>query len=434
MVKLKYNGPLTGEVSVPGDKSITHRAIMLASLNKGKTMISKPLLGDDCISTVNIFRKLGVNISIEEDSVTVDSPGYEQFREPDEILYTGNSGTTTRLLCGLLAGLPFKTVLDGDASIRQRPMGRVIEPLRQMGVNIKGRNNQFTPIIINDGHISKVQGIDYMMPVNSAQVKSAILLAGLYAEREVRITEQDISRNHTELMFKESDINIDVDDKTIILKPNGIHNLKMKDIHIPGDISSAAFFIVAALIIPGSKITLNDVGTNVTRSGILEVVKMMGGNIQVIDKAQHTERISDIIVSYTKDLRAIKIEGSLIPKLIDEIPVIALLLAHAQGVSEIRDAEELKVKETNRIDTVVTELNALGYKIEPAIDGMIVYGKVKGERTRHTFDSYGDHRIGMMLAVAALIEAVEIEINQFEAVNISYPNFIEHIKQLEGEL
>ncbi|UTH01226.1 3-phosphoshikimate 1-carboxyvinyltransferase [Macrococcoides canis] len=434
MVKLKYNGPLTGEVSVPGDKSITHRAIMLASLNKGKTMISKPLLGDDCISTVNIFRKLGVDISIEEDSVTVDSPGYEQFREPDEILYTGNSGTTTRLLCGLLAGLPFKTVLDGDASIRQRPMGRVIEPLRQMGVNIKGRNNQFTPIIINDGHISKVQGIDYMMPVNSAQVKSAILLAGLYAEREVRITEQDISRNHTELMFKESDINIDVDDKTIILKPNGIHNLKMKDIHIPGDISSAAFFIVAALIIPGSKITLNDVGTNVTRSGILEVVKMMGGNIQVIDKAQHTERISDIIVSYTKDLRAIKIEGSLIPKLIDEIPVIALLLAHAQGVSEIRDAEELKVKETNRIDTVVTELNALGYKIEPAIDGMIVYGKVKGERTRHTFDSYGDHRIGMMLAVAALIEAVEIEINQFEAVNISYPNFIEHIKQLEGEL
>ncbi|UTH12684.1 3-phosphoshikimate 1-carboxyvinyltransferase [Macrococcoides canis] len=434
MVKLKYNGPLTGEVSVPGDKSITHRAIMLASLNKGKTMISKPLLGDDCISTVNIFRKLGVNISIEEDSVTVDSPGYEQFREPDEILYTGNSGTTTRLLCGLLAGLPFKTVLDGDASIRQRPMGRVIEPLRQMGVNIKGRNNQFTPLIINDGHISKVQGIDYMMPVNSAQVKSAILLAGLYAEREVRITEQDISRNHTELMFKESDINIDVDDKTIILKPNGIHNLKMKDIHIPGDISSAAFFIVAALIIPGSKITLNDVGTNVTRSGILEVVKMMGGNIQVIDKAQHTERISDIIVSYTKDLRAIKIEGSLIPKLIDEIPVIALLLAHAQGVSEIRDAEELKVKETNRIDTVVTELNALGYKIEPAIDGMIVYGKVKGERTRHTFDSYGDHRIGMMLAVAALIEAVEIEINQFEAVNISYPNFIEHIKQLEGEL
>ncbi|WP_414739335.1 3-phosphoshikimate 1-carboxyvinyltransferase [Macrococcoides canis] len=433
-MKLKYNGPLTGEVSVPGDKSITHRAIMLASLNKGKTMISKPLLGDDCISTVNIFRKLGVDISIEEDSVTVDSPGYEQFREPDEILYTGNSGTTTRLLCGLLAGLPFKTVLDGDASIRQRPMGRVIEPLRQMGVNIKGRNNQFTPIIINDGHISKVQGIDYMMPVNSAQVKSAILLAGLYAEREVRITEQDISRNHTELMFKESDINIDVDDKTIILKPNGIHNLKMKDIHIPGDISSAAFFIVAALIIPGSKITLNDVGTNVTRSGILEVVKMMGGNIQVIDKAQHTERISDIIVSYTKDLRAIKIEGSLIPKLIDEIPVIALLLAHAQGVSEIRDAEELKVKETNRIDTVVTELNALGYKIEPAIDGMIVYGKVKGERTRHTFDSYGDHRIGMMLAVAALIEAVEIEINQFEAVNISYPNFIEHIKQLEGEL
>lgn len=433
-MKLKYNGPLTGEVSVPGDKSITHRAIMLASLSKGKTVISKPLLGDDCISTVNIFRKLGVNFSIEEHSVTVDSPGYDQFREPTEILYTGNSGTTTRLLCGLLAGLPFKTVLDGDASIRQRPMGRVIEPLGQMGVNIKGRDNQFTPIIINDGDISKVQGIDYLMPVKSAQVKSALLLAGLYAEREVRITEQDISRNHTELMFKESDINIDVDDKTIILKPNGIHNLKMKDIQIPGDISSAAFFIVAALIIPGSKITLHNVGTNVTRSGILEVVKMMGGNIQVIDKAQHTERISDIIVSYTKDLRAINIEGSLIPKLIDEIPVIALLLAHAQGVSEIRDAEELKVKETNRIDTVVTELNALGYKIEPAVDGMIVYGKVKSERTRHTFDSYGDHRIGMMLAVAALIETVEIEINQFEAVNISYPNFIEHIKQLKGEL
>ncbi|QYA31886.1 3-phosphoshikimate 1-carboxyvinyltransferase [Macrococcus psychrotolerans] len=433
-MKLKYNGPLTGEVSVPGDKSITHRAIMLASLSKGKTVISKPLLGDDCISTINIFRKLGVQISIEEDNVIVDSPGYEQFREPDEILYTGNSGTTTRLLCGLLAGLPFKTILDGDASIAQRPMGRVIEPLRQMGVNIKGRNNQFTPIIINDGDISKVQGIDYMMPVKSAQVKSAILLAGLYADDEVHITEQDISRNHTELMFKNSNIDIEVNDRTILLKPNGIHDIKMNDIHIPGDISSAAFFIVAALIIPGSMITLHDVGTNVTRSGILEVVKMMGGNIQVIDKAQQTEPVSDIIVSYTHNLTGITIEGSLIPKLIDEIPVIALLLAHAQGRSEIRDAEELKVKETNRIDTVVSELNALGYKLEPTTDGMIVYGKVKDVRARNIFDSYGDHRIGMMLAVAALLEKVEIEINQFEAVNISYPNFIGHIKQLKGDL
>ncbi|PKE11444.1 3-phosphoshikimate 1-carboxyvinyltransferase [Macrococcoides caseolyticum] len=433
-MKLKYNGPLTGEVSVPGDKSITHRAIMLASLSKGKTVISKPLLGEDCVSTINIFRKLGVQISTEEDNVIVDSPGYEQFREPAEVLYTGNSGTTTRLLCGLLAGLPFKTVLDGDASIGQRPMGRVIEPLREMGVNIKGRDNQFTPIIINDGGISKVQGINYMMPVKSAQVKSAILLAGLYAEDEVRITEQDISRNHTELMFKNSNIDIEVNDRTILLKSNGIHAIKMKDIEIPGDISSAAFFIVAALIIPGSKITLQDVGTNVTRSGILEVVKMMGGNIQVIDKVQQTEPVSDIVVSYTHNLTGITIEGSLIPKLIDEIPVIALLLAHAQGKSEIRDAEELKVKETNRIDTVVSELNALGYKIEPTTDGMVVYGKVKDERTRDTFDSYGDHRIGMMLAVAALLETVEIEINQFEAVNISYPSFMEHINQLKGEL
>ncbi len=433
-MKLKYNGPLTGEISVPGDKSITHRAIMLASLSKGKTVISKPLLGDDCISTINIFRKLGVHISIEGDNVIVDSPGYEQFHEPDEILYTGNSGTTTRLLCGLLAGLPFKTILDGDASIAQRPMGRVIEPLRQMGVNIKGRNNQFTPIIINDGDISKVQGIDYMMPVKSAQVKSAILLAGLYADDEVRITEQDISRNHTELMFKNSNIDIEVNDRTILLKPNSIHDIKMNDIHIPGDISSAAFFIVAALIIPGSMITLHDVGTNVTRSGILEVVKMMGGNIQVIDKAQQTEPVSDIIVSYTHNLTGITIKGSLIPKLIDEIPVIALLLAHAQGKSEIRDAEELKVKETNRIDTVVSELNALGYKLEPTTDGMVVYGKVKDVRARNIFDSYGDHRIGMMLAVAALLEKVEIEINQFEAVNISYPNFIGHIKQLKGDL
>lgn len=433
-MKLKYNGPLTGEVSVPGDKSITHRAIMLASLSKGKTVISKPLLGEDCVSTINIFRKLGVQISTEEDNVIVDSPGYEQFREPAEVLYTGNSGTTTRLLCGLLAGLPFKTILDGDASIGQRPMGRVIEPLREMGVNIKGRDNQFTPIIINDGGISKVQGINYMMPVKSAQVKSAILLAGLYAEDEVRITEQDISRNHTELMFKNSNIDIEVNDRTILLKSNGIHAIKMKDIEIPGDISSAAFFIVAALIIPGSKITLQDVGTNVTRSGILEVVKMMGGNIQVIDKVQQTEPVSDIVVSYTHNLTGITIEGSLIPKLIDEIPVIALLLAHAQGKSEIRDAEELKVKETNRIDTVVSELNALGYKIQPTTDGMVVYGKVKDERTRDTFDSYGDHRIGMMLAVAALLETVEIEINQFEAINISYPSFMEHINQLKGEL
>lgn len=433
-MKLKSIGALQGEISVPGDKSITHRAIMLASLYNGKTVINKPLLGEDCLSTINIFRQLGVNILITSDKLIVDSPGYEAFHEPDEVLYTGNSGTTTRLLCGLLAGLPFKTVLDGDDSIRKRPMDRVIEPLRQMGVNIKGNENRFTPVVINEGIPSDINGIDYVMPVKSAQVKSALLFAGLFANSEVRITEQDISRNHTELMFNQSNIDLDVIDNTITLKPLSIDKLMMHDITIPGDISSAAFFIVAALIVPGSRIVLSNVGTNITRNGITEVVKMMGGNIEIKERSVNAEPVSDIIVSYTRDLNAITIEGELIPKLIDEIPVIALLLAHANGKSVIKDAEELKVKETNRIDTVVSELNALGYNIQPTHDGMIVYGQSRVDRTRDIFDSYNDHRIGMMLAIAALIELEPIEIHRFEAVNVSYPNFLEHIKQLKGDL
>lgn len=433
MVKSKG---LTGEIKVPGDKSITHRAIILGSLSEGKMKIIDPLLGEDCLSTINIFRKLGVDIRVNEvnKEIIINAQGYRNFVEPTQVLDTGNSGTTTRLLSGVLAGLPFMSVMSGDDSIAKRPMDRVIEPLRLMGVDIIGsQNNSRTPLVINSmNNVVNINGVTYDMQVKSAQVKSAILFAGLYAKSDVMLKEQVTSRNHTELMFQQFGIEVEKQDDYIHLPAHSIDKLVTTDVQVPGDISSAAFFIVAGLIIPGSHIVIRNVGTNMTRSGIIEVVKAMGGQIFLKSVSDGAEPICDIEVKYTAQLNATDVYGDMIPTLIDEIPIIALLMTQARGRSVIRDAEELKVKETNRIDKVVESLNQLGYHIEATDDGMIIYGQEKESMQSTRFSSFNDHRIGMLLAIANLLETEEIEIDHIDVVNVSYPSFMNDLRRLQG--
>ncbi|PNZ31435.1 3-phosphoshikimate 1-carboxyvinyltransferase [Staphylococcus petrasii] len=425
---IDIHGPLKGEIEVPGDKSMTHRAIMLSSLAKGKTVIHKPLLGEDCQRTAEIFKLLGVDITITDDKIIVDSPGYENFKTPHQTLYTGNSGTTTRLLAGLLSGLGIECVLSGDKSIGTRPMNRVLKPLRLMGANIRGIDDNYTPLVIEP---ASIKGITYQMEVASAQVKSAILLASLFANDTTTITELDISRNHTETMFEHYNIPITVDGKTIKLEPNALQNIKARDFNVPGDISSAAFFIVAALITPGSDITIHNVGINPTRSGIIDIVEQMGGNIELFNVTNTSEPTASIRIIYTPNLKPIHIEGDMVPKAIDELPIIALLCTQATGTSIIKDAEELKVKETNRIDTTADMLGLLGFELQPTADGLIIHPSEF--TTPATVDSLTDHRIGMMLAIAGLLSSEPITIRQFDAVNVSFPGFLPKLKLLENE-
>ncbi|PNZ70207.1 3-phosphoshikimate 1-carboxyvinyltransferase [Staphylococcus croceilyticus] len=425
---IDIHGPLKGEIEVPGDKSMTHRAIMLSSLAKGKSVIHKPLLGEDCQRTAEIFKLLGVDITITDDKIVVDSPGYENFKTPHQTLYTGNSGTTTRLLAGLLSGLGIECVLSGDKSIGTRPMNRVLKPLRLMGANIRGVEDNYTPLVIEP---ASIKGITYQMEVASAQVKSAILLASLFANDTTTITELDISRNHTETMFEHYNIPINVDGKIIKLEPNALQNIKARDFNVPGDISSAAFFIVAALITPGSDITIHNVGINPTRSGIIDIVEQMGGNIELFNVTNTSEPTASIRITYTPNLKPVHIEGDIIPKAIDELPIIALLCTQATGTSIIKDAEELKVKETNRIDTTADMLGLLGFELQPTADGLIIHPSEF--TTPATVDSLTDHRIGMMLAIAGLLSSEPITIRQFDAVNVSFPGFLPKLKLLENE-
>lgn len=425
---IDINGPLTGNIEVPGDKSITHRAIMLASLATGQTTIYKPLLGEDCKRTMAIFELLGVTITEEEDRIIVDSPGYQNFKTPHQVLYTGNSGTTTRLLAGLLSGVGLESVLSGDVSIGKRPMDRVLKPLLKMNAQISGVDGNYTPLIIKP---SNIKGMQYTMEVASAQVKSAILFASIFSQEFSSITEIDVSRNHTETMFEHFNIPISVNDKTITTKPLAVQHIQPRDFHVPGDISSAAFFIVAALITPGSDVTIHNVGINPTRSGIIDIVKQMGGHIELSDITEESEPTASIRVRYTPNLKPIQIHGELVPRAIDELPVIALLCTQASGTSVIKDAEELKVKETNRIDTTADMLNQLGFELQPTNDGLIIHPSEF--KTSVTVDSQTDHRIGMMLAVASLLSSEPLSIEQFDAVNVSFPGFLPKFKLLENE-
>lgn len=419
---------LYGEINIPGDKSISHRSIMLGALATGTTEVSGFLQGADCLSSISCFEKMGINIenNRETNTVIIQGKGLHGLSAPKDILDVGNSGTTTRLMSGILAAQQFSSTVDGDASIRKRPMGRIITPLTEMGASFEClANDKCAPFIIHGG---KLHGISYNSPVASAQVKSAILLAGLYAEGATTVTEPALSRNHTELMFESfgADINVTNQGKTVTVRP-GI-DLKAQRILIPGDISSAAYFIAAGLITPNSEITIKNVGINPTRDGILTVCKMMGADIKYSNvKNDIGEPVADITVS-TTTLHGCTIEGDIIPKLIDEIPIIAIMAAFAEGTTIIKDAQELKVKESNRIDVMSTNLKLMGCDIEPTEDGMII----NGGRPLHgaVIDSKLDHRIAMSFAIAGGLADGDTEIIGAECVNISYPHFYDDLYNL----
>jgi 3-phosphoshikimate 1-carboxyvinyltransferase len=425
LITLKNNKHgLKGEIAVPGDKSISHRSIMFGSIAKGKTTVTNFLLGDDCLSTISCFRKLGVIIEQDNEKVVIHGKGMAELQEPKDILDVGNSGTTIRLLTGILSGLDFHSALIGDSSIGKRPMTRVVTPLREMGAKIDGREDgKYTPLSVRGG---KLQSITYRLPVASAQVKSAILFAGLNADGITKVIEPVATRDHTERMIQRFGGKISRQENEIQVE--GGQKLSGTEIHVPGDISSAAFFLVAGCIVPNSSITLKNVGLNPTRTGIIEVLQNMGASMDIQKDSTDAFEPTGTIKVMTSKLKGTIIEGEIIPKLIDEIPIIALLATQAEGVTVIKDAHELKVKETNRIDTVVTELKKLGADIQATDDGMIIRGgtKLSGAKV----DSHGDHRIGMMLAIASQICEEEIILENADAIAVSYPAFFEHLSEL----
>lgn len=424
-ITLTYQQPsLSGEIKVPGDKSISHRSIMFGSMAAGKTTVSGFLLGEDCLSTIECFRKLGVQIELKGNDVVINSPGISGWKAPTAILDTGNSGTTTRLMTGILAGSEVFSVMTGDESIAKRPMQRVTVPLRKMGAKISGRDDaKYTPLAIEG---TKLKSIHYEMPVASAQVKSAILLAALRAEGKTTIIEPVTSRDHTERMMRQFGVKVMSDNRQITLE--GGQSLMPTHVNVPGDISSAAFFLVAAAIAKDSHLTLKHVGLNPTRDGIIEVMKKMGASIEItVEEHDASEPVGTIQIG-SSQLTGTVIEGDLIPKLIDEIPIIALLATQANGRTIIRDAEELKVKETDRIAAVVETLKRLGANIEATEDGMVIEGPTN--LTGAEVDSYGDHRIGMMAAIAGLVTEGSVVLNNSECISISYPDFFEHLKSV----
>ncbi len=409
-----------GQIKVPGDKSISHRAVMLGSLANGVTEISGFLKGADCLSTIDCFKKMGIDIDINGENITVHGNGLRGLKKPDEMLYTGNSGTTTRLLCGILAGQNFDTSITGDASIQKRPMGRVVQPLSMMGAKIE---NEYCPLYITG---TKLHGIDYKMPVASAQVKTAIILAGLYADGETVIHEIEKSRDHTELMLSAMGADLTVDNLDITVKPT--NDLTAVNVDVPGDISSAAFFLVLGAIMPNSQITVTNVGINHTRTGIIDVLKDMGADITL--ENVHTsagETVADITVR-SSSLKGTTVGGDIIPRLIDELPIIAVAAVFADGQTVIKDAQELKVKETNRIRAVVDEFNKCGIDITETDDGMII----NGGKSIHgaDFKTYGDHRMAMSLTVLAQLADGESTLDDSDCACVSYPTFFDDFYKL----
>ena len=413
---------LKGTVTIPGDKSISHRAVMFGSLAKGTTEITGFLQGADCLSTISCFSKMGINITNTGEKVIVNGKGLRGLSAPIDILDVGNSGTTTRLISGILAGQNFTSVLDGDASLRTRPMKRIITPLTEMGAKINS-NNGCAPLEIIG---SPLKGIDYVSPVASAQIKSCVLLAGLYAENPTSVTEPSLSRNHTELMLKAFGADISTEGFTSQVLP--ATELFGQQVHVPGDISSAAYFIAAGLIAPNSEILIKNVGLNPTRDGIIKVCRAMGGDITVCDeRVQGGEPVGDLLVR-SSSLHGTTVSGDIIPTLIDELPIIAVLAAYAEGRTVIADAAELKVKECNRIDAMVTNLSKMGVDITGTDDGMII----EGGKALHgaELDTYMDHRIAMSFAIASLNAEGTTSIKDAEIVNVSYPGFFNDLKGL----
>lgn len=413
---------LKGEVTIPGDKSISHRSIMLGSIALGTTEITHFLEGADCLSTIDCFRKMGVEIERKPSSILVHGKGLRGLTAPASTLNVGNSGTTTRLISGILSGQNFATTLSGDDSLNSRPMKRIMTPLNTMGAHIRSLNdNGCAPLHIRPGAL---HGIHYQSPVASAQVKSAVLLAGLYADSPTSVTEPALSRNHTELMLQGFGAYVATDlhtDGTATAHVEPCKKLYGQQICVPGDISSAAYFIAAALLVPGSELLVKNVGTNFTRAGFLKVCKAMGADIETVSQTiEGGESRADLLVRYSH-LKGTVIEGDIIPTLIDEIPMIAIMAAFADGQTVIRDAAELKVKETNRIDTVTAGLKAMGAVITPTDDGMIIEGT--GHLNGASIQSYLDHRIAMAFSVAGLASDGETQIVDSQCVDVSYPEF-----------
>lgn len=427
---IKNTTGLRGVITIPGDKSISHRAVMFGSLANGTTEITNFLQGADCLATIDCFRKMGIEIEVSPEIIRICGKGLHGLSAPQSVLDTKNSGTTTRLISGILAGQNFETILSGDASLNTRPMGRIIEPLSLMGGRIESmRGNNCAPLRISP---SLLCGIHYHSKVASAQVKSAILLAGLYADQVTSVTEPVLSRNHTELMlsgfggklhcFTDSATNL----PTVSIEPEP--NLDGQKIIVPGDISSAAYFIAAGLLVPHSEILIQNVGINPTRAGILTVCQNMGGDITFLNKKTvGGEPVADLLVR-TSSLHGTVVEGSVIPTLIDEIPIITVLAAFADGTTTIKNAEELKVKETNRIETVSKNLTKMGGDIIPTEDGMIITGK--GHLSGAKIDSFLDHRIAMAFSIAGLVADGETEVINSHCIDISYPAFFETLTSL----
>lgn len=415
---------MTGVIHVPGDKSISHRSIMFGSIAKGTTQITNFLDGEDCLQTIRAFQALGVPIKKTDHSVTIKGSGLDGLKEPTTPLYFGNSGTTARLMVGLLAGFPFLSIVHGDPFLTNRPMDRVINPLNEMGARIDGRDHgHLLPLAIRGTQLS---GIRYELPVKSAQVKSAVLLAGLLAEGTTTVIEKTQTRNHTENMLQAfgADITVDGDNITVTNQ----NTLQATNIHVPGDISSAAFWLVAAAIVPNSNITLKHVGLNQTRTGIIDVLDKMDANITVTnEKVSSGELAADMTVKQTT-LTGITIAGDIIPRLIDEIPIIALLATQANGRTIIKNAAELRVKETDRIEAVVDVLSTLGANITPTEDGMIIDGPTP--LTGGRISAYNDHRIAMMGVVASLIATEPVYLDDDSSIAISYPDFFKDLKSL----
>ncbi len=427
ILMVKKCNPLKSEIKVSGDKSITHRGLIIGALAEGKTLLREYSRCADCMATLENLSKLGIKFDESESAVSIHGKGFNGIIEPSDVLDCKNSGTTMRLLVGVLAGQDFFSVLTGDSSLRKRPMSRVIEPLKTMGAEIFARaDGRYAPLCIKGGNLKP---IDYRLPVASAQVKSAILLACLYTDGTAVIEEPIFTRDHSERMLKIFGAKIERKGRAILIKGREI--LYGQDITIPGDISSAAYFIVLGSLVQSSEIFLKAIGINPTRTGLLDVLKTMGADISVIKKQIiSNEPIADLLVRY-KGLRGIEISGELIPRLIDELPIIAVAATQATGVTVVKDAKELRVKETDRIKAIVSELRKMGADIEEKDDGFIAAGPTKLHGV--LCSSYSDHRIAMALTIAGLVADGETTIEHAECIDISFPEFIKILRKVSGE-
>lgn len=417
---------IKGEILVPGDKSVSHRAIMFASIAEGTSTIKGLLKSEDVLATIKAFLEMGIKIEEKDNVFIIEGKGFSGLSQAHKPLDLGNSGTSMRLLSGILATCPFKTVLTGDDSLSNRPMDRIVKPLRQMGLDIAGQGEKhYPPLVINGNTV--LRPIHYQLPVASAQVKSALLFAALNTEGNSEIIEKQLTRSHTEEMIKQ--FGGKLTQKELQITISGIQKLKGSHVNVPGDISSAAFWMAAGLIVDNAHLRLKHVGINPTRTGIIDVIQKMNGKISI--SKSNNDNTADIVVE-SSDLVGTMIEGDIIPRLIDELPIIALLATQAKGQTIIRDAQELKVKESNRIALVTEILSSMGANIKATEDGMIINGKTNLHAT--TVDCKGDHRIGMMTVIASLIvDDGNIELVGHETIATSYPQFFEDLRSIIGE-